>query len=163
MTGNLWLYLFLSLLLAFQTWAVSAQPQVNAAPQWKEVELVFKSEQDYANPYTDVEMVVDFSGPDGRAIRRPAFWDGGATWRVRFASPTARGVWTWRSVSSVTADSGLHGRSGSLRSTAYSGENHLVQHGLLRMSPRGRNVVHADGTPFLMVGDTPWVLIATNQ
>lgn len=149
---------FMSFWLAFGAPAVSAQPRATTAPQWKEVELVFESEQDYDNPYTDVEMVVEFSGPNDRVIRRPAFWDGGTTWRVRFASPTARGVWTWRSTSSATADSGLHGQSGSMQSTAYSGENPLLQHGLLRMSPRGRNVVHADGTPFLMVGDTPWAL-----
>jgi hypothetical protein len=26
------------------------------------------------------------------------------------------------------------------------------------MSPGRRNVIHADGTPFLVIGDTPWAL-----
>ncbi|MBD3273708.1 MAG: DUF4038 domain-containing protein, partial [Candidatus Marinimicrobia bacterium] len=123
-----------------------------------EVELVFTAERDYENPYTDVEIYVQFSGPDDRVIKRPAFWDGGDTWRVRFASPTASGVWHWESISSETSDSGLHGLSGSIRSVEYSGDNRLLQHGLLRMSPGRRTVVHADGTPFLMIGDTPWAL-----
>jgi hypothetical protein len=88
---NLITIILISFLLAFGTLAVSAQPQMNSAPQWEEVEFVFKAEQDYENPYTDVKMVVEFSGPNGRVIRRPAFWDGDNTWRVRFASPTASG------------------------------------------------------------------------
>jgi len=150
--------LSIALLLFLGFGAVPAHSQVNIAPQWQEVELVFEAVRDYQNPYTDVEMNVEFSGPNGRLIQRPAFWDGHQTWRVRFASPTASGVWNWRSISSVTADSGLHGQSGSIDAAEYRGANPLLQHGLLRMSPQGRNVVHADGTPFLMVGDTPWAL-----
>ena len=152
------IYILVTSLLAFGNLIVSAQPQEKSAPQWQEIELVFKAEQDYVNPYTSVEMYVEFSGPNGREIRRPAFWDGENTWRVRFASPTASGEWNWKSTSSVTSDAGLHGQSGSIRSTEYEGDNQLLQHGLLRMSPKGRNVIHADGTPFLMIGDTPWAL-----
>ncbi len=57
--------------------------QVAVAPQWEEVELVFESTGSYENPYTDVLFYVVFSGPGGE-IRRPGFWDGGNTWRVRF-------------------------------------------------------------------------------
>ncbi len=128
------------------------------APQWEQVEIVFESEYTYANPYTDVEMHVVFRGPKGEELLRPAFWDGGKTWKVRFASPTASGVWTWRSVASDTTDTGLHGRTGRLRATEYRGDNGLIRHGLLRMSPGRRNVVHADGTPFVVVADSPWSL-----
>ena len=34
----------------------------------------------------------------------------------------------------------------------------LIKHGLLKMSPGKRNVVHANGKPFLVVGDTPWAM-----
>lgn len=146
------------LISVFGSWNVSAQTQNNSAPQWKEVELVFETDQEYENPYTDVDMYVKFSGPNGQIILRPAFWDGDNIWRVRFASPTAVGVWNWRSISSVTSDSNLHDQTGTIRSAEYTGENQLLQHGLLRMSPEGRNVVHADGTSFLMIGDTPWAL-----
>jgi len=150
--------IFFLALLAFGYRNISAHTQVDTAPQWQEVELVFEAEQEYNNPYTDVEMAVEFSGPDGQELRRQAFWDGNNVWRVRFASPAAAGEWIWRSISSETTDSGLHGHSGTLRATEYSGENKLLLHGLLRMSPEGRNVIHADGTPFLMIGDTPWAL-----
>jgi hypothetical protein len=55
-------------------------------------------------------------------------------------------------------DRGLHGRTGSIRAVPYTGDNPLIRHGLLRMSSGARNVMHADGTPFMMVGDTPWAL-----
>ncbi|HEY9490026.1 MAG TPA: DUF4038 domain-containing protein, partial [Chryseosolibacter sp.] len=86
---------------------------------------------------------------------RPAFWDGGNVWKVRFAPPDSGRTWTWSSHASVD-DKGLAGNSGILRSVGYKGENMLLKHGLLKMSPGKRNVVHSDSTPFLVVGDTPW-------
>lgn len=127
-------------------------------PQWEEIELVFTATKTYNNHYTDVAMYVDFEGPDGQQLRRPAFWDGEQSWKVRFASPIAIGEWKWKTSSSDTSDSGLHGQEGKLKSVAYAGENQLLRHGLLRMSEGKRNVVHADGTPFIVVGDTPWAM-----
>ena len=132
-----------------------AQPSL--AVQWDAVGLTFAAGRDAANPYTDVELHVEFSGPDRRTLRRPAFWDGGRIWRVRFAAP-APGTWTWRSTATPAEDAGLHGQTGRLHVEAYRGENRWLRHGLLRMSPGRRNAVHADGTPFLVVADTPWAL-----
>ncbi|MCX7846504.1 MAG: DUF4038 domain-containing protein [bacterium] len=128
------------------------------APQWESVELTLNAEREYGAPYTDVEVFMKFTGPGGQELVRPAFWDGGRTWKVRFASPTRSGQWRWESVASERNDGGLHGRSGVLEAVPYKGENKLVRHGLLRMSAGKRNVIHHDGTPFFMVGDTPWAL-----
>jgi hypothetical protein len=136
--------------------AATPQPTV-VAEQWQEIELAFTAESDHANPYTEVEFQVEFEGPQGVRLNRPGFWDGGKTFRVRFASPTAAGQWRWRS-SATPADPGLHGKQGTITAAAYTGADALVKHGLLRMSPGMRTVIHADGTPFLMVADTPWAL-----
>jgi hypothetical protein len=127
-------------------------------PQWSPLEIAFTAAQRYPNPYTDVELCVDFSGPQGQTIRRPAFWDGGNTWRVRFAPPVAEGTWTWRSVCSVATDAGLQNQEGAFASVPNRSSNRLIRAGLLRMSPGRRNVVHADGSPFLLAGDTAWSL-----
>jgi hypothetical protein len=127
------------------------------AGQWEAAELTFTAKRDYANPYTDVDLHVEFSGPGNHILRRPAFWDGDRTWRVRFAAPV-RGDWTWQSVASNTQDAGLHGRTGRLQAVTYQGDNPLLRHGLLRMSSGRRNVVHFDGTPLVVVADTPWAL-----
>lgn len=129
------------------------------APQWQEVELELRASRRYSNPYTDVAVDIAFRGPRGLVIRRPAFWDGGDTWRVRFASPVARGTWTWRSRCSRSGDAGLHGASGTLTARpAPDDAPPLSRRGLLRRSPGGRNVVHADGTPLFLVADTAWAL-----
>jgi hypothetical protein len=131
---------------------------VKLISQWDEMELEFKSSVRYLNPYTDVDFWVEFTDPAGTKLIRPGFWDHENTWKVRFSSPIASGVWKWDSFSTNKADVGLNAKSGRLKSKSYSGSNPLIAHGLLRMSPAKRNVVHVDGSPFLMIADTPWAL-----
>jgi hypothetical protein len=138
-------------------WSCASRP-VQVAEQWSEVELVFEADEAFDNPYTAVEMHVDFAGPGESRIRRPAFWDGGKIWKVRFASPVSEGSWAWQSYCSNERDAGLHGKSGTLQAAPYRGQNPLIRRGLLGMSPGKRNVIHADGTPLLVVADTPWAL-----
>lgn len=128
------------------------------APQWEEVTISFISSAAYDNPYTDIELHVEFVHSEGERIIRPAYWDGDGTWKVRFCSPFAEGRWEYISSCSDASNAGLHNQKGMLTSVAYQGSNPLIKKGLLRMSPGGRNVVHANGQPFLMVGDTPWAL-----
>jgi hypothetical protein len=127
------------------------------AEQWKETELTFHASETYPNPYTDVDIWVEFTGPDGEKLLRPGFWHEGSTWKVRFASPVAKGTWQWKSFASVN-DKGLAGKSGTIATEPYSGDNPLISKGLLRMSKGGRTVIHANGKPFLMIADTPWAL-----
>ena len=134
------------------------QPEPVIAEQWREIELSFLAEKVYENPYTDVELRVDFAGPDGIKISRPGFWYADNIWKVRFSSPSESGEWKWKSFSSAEDDRGLHALQGKIETKPYSGNNHLIKNGLLRMSPGKRNVVHANGKSFLMIGDTPWAL-----
>ena len=146
------LYPLLFLLLAFGCQRPETMKRVE---QWTIFELELNGEQTFINPYTDVDAWVLFVNDVGDSIIRPAFWDGGASWKVRFAPPDAGRKWNWTSYASVN-DSGLAGQTGSLESVDYLGNNKLLKHGFLKMSPGKRNVVHADNTPFLVVGDTPW-------
>ena len=123
--------------------------------QWITHEIRLDAKNNYANGYTDVDVWVQFINDEQDSLIRPAFWDGGNVWKVRFAPPDSGHTWTWSSHASVD-DEGLTGISGTLRSVGYKGDNKLLKHGLLRMSPGKRNVIHADSTPFLVVGDTPW-------
>ncbi len=69
--------------------------QNGTAPQWREAEIALDG-PDFANPYTDVDAWVTFSHSSGQQLRRPVFWDGGTTYRVRFASTQPEGDWQWR-------------------------------------------------------------------
>jgi hypothetical protein len=131
--------------------------EVSQTEKWLETELSFTSSADYPNAYTDLDFWVEFSGPEGSTLLRPGFWYGDNQWKLRVAFPHA-GEWTWQSFASDTTDAGLHGKSGRVMVKAYQGNDPFVKHGLLQMSPGKRNVIHADGTPFLMIGDTPWAL-----
>lgn len=121
-------------------------------------EIILEAENDYDNPYTDVELSATFRDERGETVYRPAFWDGDNRWKIRFNSLSANTKWTYETKASNTEDKGLHGQIGSLQSEPYAGDNPLASHGPLKMSPGKRSVVHHDGTPFLLVGDTPWAL-----
>ena len=128
------------------------------APQWEQVELRFTAEGSYANPYTDLHAWAEFIHEDGTRLTRPMFWDGGRSWGCRFASTRPSGVWRY-TVRSAPTDRGLEGQTGKLAAGPSRGTTRLTRHGFLRLSHKSRrNLLHADGTPFLVVGDTAWAL-----
>ena len=128
-----------------------------AGEPWREVELALTAARDYDNPYIDVDVWAEFAHESGGVLRRPAFWDGDRTWRIRFAAP-APGVWRWRSFGSAD-DPGLVGATGEVVVADAAPTGHAFHdHGFWRMSPGGRNLMHADGTPAILVGDTAWAL-----
>ncbi len=125
---------------------------------WREVEIQLTAMRDYPNPYTDLDVWAEFTHENGLTVRRPAFWDGALSWALRFASPVASGRWAWRTFCSVD-DPGLAGHTGHiLCETGPSPENRFYRHGFWRMSPGGRNLIHADGTAALLAADTAWAL-----
>ncbi|HET7476116.1 MAG TPA: DUF4038 domain-containing protein [Dermatophilaceae bacterium] len=130
------------------------------AAQWQEVELTFTGPA-ADNPYTEITASVDFTHDDGRVIRRPVFWDGGTTYRVRFASPANSGTWTW-TLTASTSESTLDftPTTGQLMAAAAAAEDpHPARrHGFTSVAPGARTAVHADGYPALTVADTAWGL-----
>jgi uncharacterized protein DUF4038/uncharacterized protein DUF5060 len=131
--------------------AASTSP---SAPQWQEIELVFELPSAVANPYTDVDVWVDFVHSDGEVLTRPAFWDGGDTWRCRFSSTQPSGTWHWLPHASIK-ESELLPELGTLQAAPAAAE---TARGLLRLAPGGRTLVHSDGTPALLVADTAWAM-----
>ncbi len=137
---------------------------------WDVYEFELTAGRNYANPYVEgypdnapALLRVTFTamnGPmTGREIMVTGFWDGGDTWKVRFAPPSA-GTWIYRSVSE---DAGLHGHTGAITVQDVS-ENEKLDHppyrGLVAVKKQGeragRYFEYADGTPFLWIGDTWW-------
>lgn len=129
---------------------------------WEKQELTFKAVNHYNNPYTEVIVWVDLTGP-GFSKRIYGFWDGGQTFRVHLVA-TDTGTWTWKSGSSPD-DPGLAGKSGSLTAVAWTeaekNENPL-RHGFVRATANKHALEYADGTPFLIIGDT-WYSLGTNR
>lgn len=126
--------------------------------QWRMSEIQLRSTKTYSNPYLDVSVTAQYTGPGGQPVlERPAFWDGGDTWRIRFAPPIA-GVWTYRTVCSDTHNAGLHRETGTIDAAPYAGALDVYRHGFPKKAPNGRTLVHDDGTPFFYLGDTHWFM-----
>ena len=129
--------------------------KLTGTEQWSTYEISLVSEKMHPDAYTQIDIWAVFKNEKGDSLVRPAFWDGENNWKIRFAPTDSNSVWNWKTFASVD-DKGLAGQTGSFRSIPYTGGNKLLKHGLLKISPGKRNVVHADGKPFLVVGDTPW-------
>ena len=134
--------------------AVAASYRVQ---QWQAVEIPLTSSVDYSKPFDDVDINATFTGPGGRVINRPAFWDGGRSWKVRFAPPLA-GLWTMRVSATDGSNNGIIRVRKTVKCMPYSGELAIYRHGFLKVSANGRYFTYADGTPFFYLGDTHWIL-----
>jgi len=145
------------IIAAFLAVSVSAQtvPETRAKV-WEKVEITFQANNDYKNPYMDVDLWIDLKGPE-KNYRIPAFWDGGNTWRARLVATTS-GHWQW-STGKVIGDSGLDEQQGSF--TAEKNSKTAIKenpnlHGFICVHPEGHTLEYADGTPFFFTGDTWW-------
>ena len=117
--------------------AVSAEK----AQTWRRWELTLHGRRGTS----DVSVV--FHGPAGQQVKAPAFRTAGG-FRVRMAFPQP-GDWTWEAA-------GAEPQHGRVEVEAYKGRNPLYLHGFLRVAKNGHYLEHADGTPFLWLGDTAW-------
>src|SRR5579883_173687 len=144
------------LLLAAVALFSVALPMAAAVHVWEKQELTFTASSSFANPYTDATVWVDLTGPHFKK-RIYGFWDGGHTFKVRLVA-TEPGTWRWASGASPN-DAGLTGKHGSFTAVAWSDaekKDNPLRRGFLRASPNGHALELADGTPFLVQGDTWW-------
>ena len=118
-------------------------------------ELTLTSMHTYANPFLDVTVTVDYTKAGAPPLHGYGFWDGGTTFKLRQAFPEP-GIWHYKTTATDPSDSGLHNREGDVQVLPYTGPNPLYRHGFLQVSAAQRFLVHADGTPFLWLGDTLW-------
>ncbi len=136
--------------------AVQTAPVALAAHVWEKQELTFTAARAYTNAYTEVVVCVELQGPRFKQ-RVYGFWDGGRTFRVRLVA-TEPGTWTWTSGANPP-DPGLAGKSGSFEAIHWNEaekQKNPLRRGFLRPTANHHALEHADGTPFLAIGDTWW-------
>ena len=143
---------------AFAREGVPSAQMGQAVEIWRVSELSFSSATDYAATGADeVEMDVSFvHEPTGQVLVRPAFWDGGNMFWVRFA-PTMKGRWTW--TTRCPRDKSLDGLVGQLQCVAYRGKLDIYRHGFVQAREGLKYMTYADGTPFFYLGDTHWGML----
>jgi hypothetical protein len=129
-----------------------------ASLQWKPIVLDFTSNQTIK--WFDFPLKVTFTHQgSGKKIILDGYWDGGKSWKVRFA-PTQKGTWNWQSTSS---DRGLNNKRGDIIAMSPDNSdkrNNPNLHGHLKVSKDHRRLNYADGTPFFWMGDTNWAIIS---
>jgi hypothetical protein len=122
------------------------------------LEISLTASASVRNPHrSGPALAFTFTGTSGAAqgkiIEVQGFWDGGKTYRARFAPPAA-GEWQWTSASN---DSAMHGKTGTFNCSGTLAEQHASAHGHVRESKNyPYTFEHDDGTPFFLIGDTQW-------
>lgn len=139
--------------------SASAVPAAKAVAN-RTLEIGFLALADHKDPFNDVTLDVSFTDPAGVKRVVPAFWAGGKSWKVRYASPLA-GTHRFVSICSDKSDAGLNGVEGTVEVAKYVGDNPLYVHGPLTVRAGERFLRHADGTPFFWLGDTWWMGLTT--
>lgn len=114
--------------------------------QWHPFDLLFTSADFCSNPFLDVSICAEFSGPNGATLTLPGFYNGNNNWIVRF-SPTRVGNWTYTTISN---EAQLNAKTGKLTCVA----NTLATvHGRLFVDPSNpHHLKYEDGTPYFMMG-----------
>ena len=135
------------------TAAAASLPPV--VPKWERFEQAFRSTFIYSNALQDAWLKVQFISPLDETNEVDGFWDGGRTWRVRFA-PDLPGRWKFRTMCTDKANDGLDEQVGEFLCTAALGPTRFHRHGPVRVSRDHRHLEHADGTPFFWLADTVW-------
>ncbi|TDB62317.1 apiosidase-like domain-containing protein [Arundinibacter roseus] len=123
---------------------------------WMKYEKQFESKKSYGNPLYDVkDFSVRFTSPTGKIKTIRGFWDGGTTFRVRFA-PDETGSWTYVTTCSDSTNSGLHKQTGSFSCVKKDSPYDIYTKGSI-IHPKGSYyLTHADGTPFFYTACTAW-------
>ena len=144
-----------------ENWKETSAPLFDGEPEqrlsaqtWRMTELTFESEKAYDDPFFDVTLDLLLCG-NGRLYRVPGFWDGGNTWKIRFACPFA-GTWQYKTVCSDEQNDRLNGKTGVVDCQPYSGELEIYQHGFITTRCGQKYLTYDDGKPFFYLGDTHW-------
>lgn len=132
-----------------------------SALQWSIWEQTLTAAREHDHPYPAGDeplLTARFTHAESGAERVvEGFWDGGATWRLRFA-PDRPGTWEWVASS---PDRRLNGMAGSFTCVAPDPEAIAANpnlRGHVRVDPTGRRFGYADGTPCFILGDTNWAM-----
>ncbi|NTV47028.1 MAG: DUF4038 domain-containing protein, partial [Chlorobiales bacterium] len=161
----LWVVMLMSmsqgLLMAQQQVSKSGVPNaatMGVSKAWEVSEITMTAT--HAHNWDSWPVSVTFTGTSGAASGKSltvkGFWDGGNTWKVRFAPPYS-GTWAY---SSSSGDPGLNAQSGSITASDWSEtekQDNPTRRGMLKVNPSNPHFfAYADGTPFFWAADTWW-------
>ncbi len=124
----------------------------NSLPKYNSLEMTVDLEAEYANPFDarEVQLNGNFTAPDGSSMFVPGFWDGEASWKIRF-TPSQEGEWHYQlAVTDVNGISPFF--EGAFSVTASENHGWLQTGQWVNPDYSPRYLVHHDGTPFYGAG-----------
>lgn len=127
------LFLFVIALLLVGSICVLGD-DADEATRWVASEMTFTSDRDYDNPFYDVDFDVIFTHENRLCAESSRFWDGGRTFKVRYAL-TKTGEWSYVTICSDKSNTGLHDKTGEIKCVEYEGELEIYKEGLLKQTP----------------------------
>ena len=122
---------------------------------WVADEISFKSKKTYENPFEDVDISAVFTLGSKKMVV-PGFWDGGNTWKIRFALSKV-GVWNYEVTCTDKDNESLTGK-GEVECVKYDGDLEIYKRGFLKTVKNVHYFMYNDGTPFFYLGDTHWTM-----
>ena len=138
----------------FAVSAIPATSQAIEVPRWQPHDFAFLSDAKPDNPFS-ILFSAAVTGPAGRGLTIPGFFDGDGTWKIR-VSAAEPGNWTLVTHSTLAA---LDNQRLTFTCVANPSPN---VHGGLRVDPKHpRHFVFEDGSRFFLMGyecDWLWAL-----
>jgi hypothetical protein len=142
-----------SLQPALASYLPPASTENSTVEQWGHFELPLQGPAT-GNPFKDVTLQADFT-LGHRIVKVTGFYDGGATYRVRFM-PDAPGHWTFRTISSAPS---LDGHTGALTCTPPTTPGN---HGPVTTAHQF-HFQYADSTPYFPFGTTTYAYLFATE
>ena len=138
------------ILLAAQSNA-SSPAENQAVEKYGLFEVELATSIKYINPYLDVLLTAQVTGPGGETFAVDGYWQGDSLWKIRIM-PTSVGKWTFTTTSN---DPQLNGRTGGFDCVASS------HPGILVVNPDHPYTFKlSEGEPFFWMGETNWCLMS---
>jgi hypothetical protein len=136
----------------------AAETKTVEVPRWQPRDFAFPAGVSGRNPF-QVGFGAMVTGPDGKTLNLPGFYDGDGTWKIR-VSPTVEGQWSLVTKSDVPE---LNGQRAEI--TCVRNPNPAVHGGLRVDPPHPHHFVYEDGTRYFLMGyecDWLWALDAND-
>ncbi|MBK9926985.1 MAG: DUF5060 domain-containing protein [Anaerolineales bacterium] len=120
--------------------------------KYESVELTLGIDAKYSNPFDAREVALDgvFTGPDGKTMKVPGFWDGAGAWKMRF-TPSQEGTWKY-SISVKDARGQSLPNEGEFTVSPSDLHGWVIPGNTYDPSYSPHYLVYHDGTPFYGVG-----------
>ena len=122
--------------------------------RYEPLDIEITSTRQFGNPWRDVRISAILTSPRGRKIELSGFYDGAGRWIVRTAMDE---LGPWRLTTRSTPEYLEFSTQHQIEVTPGGGS------GPLRIDPERLRLVHADGKPFFVAGDTCYPLLGLDR